>query len=377
MKSPIQNPILSTAAIMTWAAAVWAEWPGLNPELRPLFALCALGFVTGFIYLDLKRPVPGWNWALLLQMLTVIALIIISGFGLMPALYVILGTQLYERLPRRDLVFVLVVLNAVLLIKLLNRSSLGYALAGFAAYAGFQIFGLMNTINSSRLSAANQALAASNAELSATRVLLAESERASERLMLSRELHDLCGHKLTALKLTLRAATGTGALSGESLQLASQLTDELLNDIRGVVSTLRQHESIDLGQALKALSRSWQQPKVEVEMDPEVVVRQFSLAQTLLRVAQEACTNAAKHGAANQVLIRLTQSHAEQSYQLEVIDDGRVELPFQLGNGLRGMQERVEQLQGTLEFLSNRDKPKSPKGLTVRVSFPIPETETP
>ena len=48
-------------------------------------------------------------------------------------------------------------------------------------------------------------LAATNADLLATRSLLADSARDSERLRLSRELHDVAGHKLTALKINLAA----------------------------------------------------------------------------------------------------------------------------------------------------------------------------
>src|SRR3546814_9388876 len=42
-----------------------------------------------------------------------------------------------------------------------------------------------------------------NAELRATRALLAESARVNERTRISRELHDLLGHHLTALSLNL------------------------------------------------------------------------------------------------------------------------------------------------------------------------------
>ena len=46
-----------------------------------------------------------------------------------------------------------------------------------------------------------------NAELRATRALLAESSRLGERMRISRELHDLVGHHLTALSLNLEVAS--------------------------------------------------------------------------------------------------------------------------------------------------------------------------
>ncbi|MEL2266475.1 histidine kinase, partial [Klebsiella pneumoniae] len=79
-------------------------------------------------------------------------------------------------------------------------------------------------------------LARVNADLLATRALLADSARDAERLRLARELHDVAGHKLTAMRLNLRALAADPVLAGrEGLVLAEQLSGELLADIRQVV----------------------------------------------------------------------------------------------------------------------------------------------
>ena len=95
-----------------------------------------------------------------------------------------------------------------------------------------------------------------NADLLATRSLLAESARDPERLRLARELHDVAGHKLTALKLNLTALAAQRQLAAAALdQGGAQLADELLGDIRGVVAQMRQHDGLDLRARARAAHR--------------------------------------------------------------------------------------------------------------------------
>src|SRR3546814_12036878 len=77
----------------------------------------------------------------------------------------------------------------------------------------------------------------SNSELRATRALLAESSRLSERMRISRELHDLLGHHLTALSLNLEVATHVSSgKAQEHVRQAHTLAKLLLTDVREAVS---------------------------------------------------------------------------------------------------------------------------------------------
>jgi signal transduction histidine kinase len=135
-------------------------------------------------------------------------------------------------------------------------------------------------------------------------------------------------------------------LQGDTLKLVQQLTDELLNDIRSVVSTLRAHEGIDLSRALASLAALFQTPKVVLDLDPALRVPALGPAQALLRTAQEALSNAARHGLAKNVRISLTQT--DTCTLLRIEDDGRGRLPVAPGNGLLGMRERIEEQGGAL-----------------------------
>jgi signal transduction histidine kinase len=343
------SKILRFAAIMTWVAAFVSEWFDLmKGNDRYVFAAFAIAFIAAFIWLEQRPERKGFSPALMVQIVGATGAVYFGGFGVTPALYVILGVALVERLPRHQFWIVMILINSVLFYKLVRYSDWAWALTGFAAYGGFQIFGMVMAGNASALAKANQDLMASNAELVAARSLLAESERASERMNLSRELHDVCGHKLTALKLTMRQAGVDGTLSGESLALSQQLADEILSDIRSVVSTLRQYEGIDLRASLMALCQSWQKPLVSLHMSENLKVNNLSIAHTLLRVAQEATTNAAKHGLAKMVRIELVES--SEALEMRINDDGKTPNKITFGNGLNGMKERLAAHSGTLSI---------------------------
>ena len=149
-------------------------------------------------------------------------------------------------------------------------------------------------------------VAAVNAHLLATRSLLAESARDQERLRLSRELHDVAGHKLTALKLNLTALARDPALAERrEVALSAQLADELLGDIRGVVRQLRLHEGMALEAAIRQLAAPLPRPRVHVAVAPDARVESVAQAEAVVRAVQEALTNAARHADAENVWVEL------------------------------------------------------------------------
>ena len=79
------------------------------------------------------------------------------------------------------------------------------ALMQSVLYAGFSGFVFVTSLVARQQAQAREEQRRLNAELRATRALLAESARVNERTRISRELHDLLGHHLTALSLNLRS----------------------------------------------------------------------------------------------------------------------------------------------------------------------------
>ena len=356
----VNQYLLNLSAIITWAAIVLSEIFQLKGATRVVFVTAASVFIVAFL-LENRRKALGWSFAIICISLSIAIDVYISAFGITPALLVIGGVTLFEKLPARQFLAVIAILNAILLFKMLTNSPPLWALSGFSAYLGFQIFGNMMVSSSRAVDTANGELLRINAELISTRALLSESARAQERLSLSRELHDVCGHKLTALKLTLRGLGDFGPLDASERALCQTLTDELLSDIRAVVATLREHEGIDLAQALGQLGSGWKRPVVHVSIDPNARAPNLDHALALLRVAQEGLTNSVRHSNAAKVEIALAQEEQTTlnanggALILSVSDDGisnggKRAAKLIRGNGLNGMAERLAELGGSIEI---------------------------
>ncbi|MBL8115485.1 MAG: sensor histidine kinase, partial [Acidobacteria bacterium] len=102
---------------------------------------------------------------------------------------------------------------------------------------------------------------------------------------------------------------------------------------------------------------------------PEPLLLPGPQAEALLRVAQEALTNAARHAGARNVALAISVSAGTLS--LSARDDGKGGAGFVPGNGLRGMEERLEALGGTLVV-----SPEGGPGLCLEARIPLPAEGT-
>ena len=229
---------------------------------------------------------------------------------------------------------------------------------GFQALAGLCVYYAVNAESS------RDQLALVNADLLATRALLADSARDAERLRVARELHDVAGHKLTAMKLNLRALAADPLLAGRSeVMIAQQLSSELLEDIRNVVQALRDARGLDMQTALRALAAPMPRPALLLEIADQVHVADPLIAETILRVVQEAMTNAARHADADTLSVSLR--HTQGKLLLDIEDDGRLRGALREGNGLAGMRERIAAADGSLRLSKSQRG-----GLRLQVELP-------
>ncbi|WP_058836672.1 sensor histidine kinase [Luteimonas abyssi] len=218
-------------------------------------------------------------------------------------------------------------------------------------YLGFQGFAALTAHYLRTAEDARDALARVNADLLATRALLADSARDGERLRVARELHDIAGHKLTALTLNLRALAAVPGLAARpELMLSQRLSSELLGDIRDVVQAIRDARGFDLATALRALAAPFPRPRLVLEIDDDVRVADPGVAEAILRMVQEALTNSARHANARTVQVRLAIDRDADALQIAIEDDGRLPGPLQEGNGLAGMRERIANAGGELRL---------------------------
>jgi two-component system NarL family sensor kinase len=178
--------------------------------------------------------------------------------------------------------------------------------------------------------------------------------RADERASMARELHDTLVQSLAAIALQLESAmkTSEDAPTRDRLQRALDAARSASVDARRAVSELRGTplSAKPLAQALTGLARGFMSDTgVKATIRAEADIRLAPQAESeLLRIAQEALTNVAKHARATAVdiALRCVDGRAE----LTVTDDGRgfEDGAEAHGHGLIGMRERAAVVGGTL-----------------------------
>lgn len=222
-------------------------------------------------------------------------------------------------------------------------------LSGGAAFAGFQVFALGRSLLQRSERQAREGLSRANAELYATRELLAASSRAAERLRISRDLHDALGHHLTALSIRLEIASRlTSGAAAEHLREAHAIARLLLADVRSVVSELRDRGRIDVAEAIRSFTLGVTGPQIHLDLPPTLFLDHSAEAETLIRCVQEIITNATRHAGARNVWIRLVEGST--MLELSARDDGSGSAAVVPGHGLKGMQERFAEHAGRVEF---------------------------
>lgn len=290
---------------------------------------------------------------------------VIAGVATGGALLVVAASQL-TRIPLPYAIAWVLAQHAALLAIYLDAWPTPIALVAGIAFAVFSFVILSMERMAHRERVLRARLVETLSQLTAARRQLEDQARDAERLRIARDLHDLLGHHLVALSLQLQLAErAEPEESRRAIERASSLTRLLLGDLRAVVSDLREPSHADLVHALQSLAVHDASPRVEVRILADRTPQDPQITQALLRAAQELVTNARKH--ANASHIRIELDHAE----LRVRDDGTGG-PIAEGFGLRGIRERLEALQGSLEIQSQ------PGGTLVRVHLPaIPAPAAP
>ncbi|MCD9004958.1 histidine kinase [Luteimonas sp. XNQY3] len=346
---------LNLAALLTLGAVAFSMRyvdPARQATAWMLLGLFSLGFLSLSVWPPRLRRVEH----LVIGALPVVALALIAidpKPGTAPVLLVIwVGVAFSDWSPRAATV-ALVLVDTIYYLILKHIAGFGAPLMSVLIFAGFQIFAALCMHYARSAEHARDTLARVNADLLATRALLADSARDAERLRVARELHDVAGHKLTAMRLNLRALVDEPAFAGNpQLRIAEQLSGELLGDIRNVVQALRDSGGLDLATALRALAAPMPRPRLRLSIADDVRVADPAIAEAVLRLVQEALTNAARHADADTLDVVLHRDGDLLHVTIE--DDGRVREGWREGNGIAGMRERLAALQGRVRLARNR-----------------------
>ena len=302
---PALRPLMHTlviAGIVTWLA-VALSLHFLSPSHLVLGWSLLLLYLAAFLAEILLRDGRPRLQAALLLLEPVLALALMwldPRPGTAQVLLVVWITQVVTAWPPRRSALVVLAADVGMYLVFVVHDHPG-PLVVTLLNVGFQIFAALCAHYAYSAGQARDRLALVNADLLATRALLAESARDAERVRVARELHDVAGHKLTAMTLNLRA-------------LAAPLP----------------------------------RPVLRLAIDDDLQVTDPAIAEAILRLVQEALTNSARHADADVVQVHLARDG--DAIRVHIEDDGHLRGEIREGNGLAGMRERITALHGELDL---------------------------
>lgn len=241
---------------------------------------------------------------------------------------------------------------------------------------------LSEVIHSLQLSATEQKVPTA-AEREKYRLTILETQE-NERQRISRELHDSTVQNLTSMVHKVELCSKLVEMDPircklELITLGKTLR-EIINDTRQIIYNLRPMSFDDIGlevtieRALDKLETN-EAKKVDFSVIGEPYKIKPVIGITLLRIIQEACSNAIKH--AEPSYIKVTLQYEPNEIQLTVEDDG---IGFDVehmdtstkkdnsGFGLSMMKERIYLLSGNINIESKIDC-----GTKIYVTVPIVE----
>jgi signal transduction histidine kinase len=178
-----------------------------------------------------------------------------------------------------------------------------------------------------------------------------------ERRKLSRELHDHVGQMVTALRMEIghieRLCAPIGPRVAPAIAESRQLVDNVVRTVRDLALGLRPSMLDDFGlqPALEWHVRDFNRRyglTADLTVDGHLERLTDQQRTCVYRVVQEALTNCARHAGATRISVSLSANI--EGLDVVVADDG-VGITDQrrdAGLGLRGIEERVKELNGTM-----------------------------
>lgn len=194
-----------------------------------------------------------------------------------------------------------------------------------------------------------------------------------ERTRIARDFHDTIGAHLSGLTMHLRGAkavlTADPARARESIVQAQQIVKEAATDVRSTIDALRMptpsHRSLD-DLITKLIERN---KAAGIPTDFRICGTPYglsaSITEALYRVVQEGLTNIRKHAQATQVVVQLDYRDPRH-VGLMIDDNGQGTDQPEGGFGFIGIQERVAQLNGTVQITTAPGQ-----GLRLAVEVPV------
>lgn len=174
-----------------------------------------------------------------------------------------------------------------------------------------------------------------------------------ERQRIARDLHDTLGQKLSMvglkLDLAIRLVDKDPNKAKEELKDVRKTASMALKEVREMVSDMKK---VKLSDELLQVEKLLRVAGINCILEGDRTLHEVPLIleNTLSMCLKEAVNNVVRHSGATQCTISVEQSTKDITLTIE--DDGKgldVSVQRSAGNGLRGMKERIEFVNGKFE----------------------------
>ncbi len=219
-----------------------------------------------------------------------------------------------------------------------------------------------------------------NIELTKTRVRLENHindiktiDSLEKRNALAKELHDILGHTLTVTNLKLQYCIDTFDQNDETtlnnIQDIKEIVRKGMNQLSKSIDEEQVYESVSLLRLRQELIRLCEHVEnsglmTEVTVKGIYKMIPVHVYNAVYRVCQEAITNALRHAKAENIYLII--KYKDNQLSLNIFDDGNGSLEIIKGNGLSGMEQRIQELNGKITFKSIENE-----GFYIKASIPI------
>lgn len=204
-------------------------------------------------------------------------------------------------------------------------------------------------------------------QLDAANKQIKELVKREERVRIARDLHDTLGHTLSLLTLKSQligkmAVKSPDLIKNEAKQM-EEISRSALRQVRELVSDMR---SITIQEELVEVQAILEAAGIVSHIDASLNEYEdiSALTQNIVSLClKEAVTNVVKHSSASNCHIKIKNSSGQLT--VSITDDGKgIPEGNWFGNGLKGMKERLEILEGNLHLSSEA-------GTLLTINIPI------
>lgn len=229
--------------------------------------------------------------------------------------------------------------------------------------------------NIQRLSKKMNLMTASLQSKENSRILKSQEIVKQERKRIARDLHDTVSQDLFAASTVLSGiAQNVSQLDvdqvGSQLLAVEEMLQHAQNDLRILLLHLRpvELENKTLSEGFRMILKELtDKSDIEVVYHESILTLPKKIEDNIFRIGQEFISNTLKHSQASRLEVYLNQT--ENELQLKMIDNGigfDMDSVYDLSYGLKNIEDRVEDLAGNLQLLSQPGK-----GVAMDIRLPL------